>query len=243
MERVGWLDRGTLSPHLFCTVTDHIEEREVVGIITDISESLSSSWANKFEQDNIDDKTPWSAMLQAGSMGQITDSDIIEAFKGRTHYTKAQTKQIWTGTSPLNISLTLSFVAFRNGANEVDRAISFLQQMTSPILKESLIDSYKNVYNETINSIRSGVKPDSATLDTILGYIPNNITLSMFENVYVTEYILMNVDVSDSSILRTKEGDRVAQSVSLSFESVQSLNKEDIVPLARSQIVGQEDLW
>ena len=103
-ERAGWVDIGHMNPWLFCTITDFCDGREVIGKITSISTSQSSDYETKMAQDNIDDKVPWTAILQTGGLGQIVDNALVEAFRGRTHYTKSQTRLVWTGTSPVDIS-------------------------------------------------------------------------------------------------------------------------------------------
>ena len=240
MERVGWIDRGVLSEYLFCTITDHENDREVVGKIANHSEVVTSMWQSRMEQDNMDDKTPWTALLQSGGLGQISDSFLVEAFKGRTHYTKAQTKQIWTGSAPIQLELELEFVALSNPAVEVGQPLPFLQMMVSPQLKPSFIASYTPIINETITSLQSGVAPDPSILNDILGFIPNEVTVTLYEHLFVAQYIITSCSSSDSEMLIHKNGDKIKRTISLSLSSTESLNKDDIVPLTLSQQLGLE---
>jgi len=231
----GWdLSKHALLPELFAVITDICDGSQVTGLITSMSVNMGSQWDSKMSQDNIDDKIPWSAILQTGGLGQVVDLDIIKAFKGRTHFTKDQTRQIWVGTSPIAIEMELEFVAHENPLQEVSGAVALLQRMSLPTIKESLVDSYQTVINETINSIRSGQTPDLATLNTILGYIPTEITVSVFDDLFDSKYLITDVSYSDSEMLRgSQKGEdtksNLKQSVSVSFISTTSLNKQDVI--------------
>ena len=225
----GWdIENTTLSPHLFAIFTDICNGGQVNGLLTSINVGIGSEWDSKMSQDNIDDKVSWSSILQTGGLGQVVDADIIKAFKGRTHFTKDQTRQIWTGTSPVDINIEVAFVAITNPLQEVASAIALLQRMTSPTIKDSLVDSYKDVLNATINGIRDGKAPQPSELNNILGFIPSEITISVLDELFDAKYILMSVDYSDGDILRNKDGVMMAANVSLQFKSTTSLNKADI---------------
>jgi len=237
-QRSGWVDTGHLNDWLFCTITDFCDNIEVVGKIISISTSQSSQWTTKMEQDNVDDKLPWTAILQTGGLGQIVSSDLIEAFRGRTHYTKSQTRLVWTGTSPVDIQLEVEFLAIKNPDLEVGTPIQWLRKMVAPELKESLIDSYKDVISSTVSNISAGIKPDINELDNILGYTPHPITLSIFEYVFATDYYMTSISISDSEMLIIKDGHSIKQVASMSFMSIDALNKTDIAPISAPDIMN-----
>jgi len=241
-RRSGWVDTGHLNDWLFCTITDFCGNIEVVGKIISMSTSQSSQWTTKMEQDNIDDKLPWTAILQTGGLGQIVSSDLVEAFKGRTHYTKSQTRLVWTGTAPIDIQLEVEFLAIKDPDLEVGTPIQWLRKMVAPELKESLIDSYKDIISSTISGISAGVKPDIGELDNILGYVPHPITLSIFDYVFATEYYMTSIDVSDSEMLIIKDGHSIKQVASMSFMSVDALNKTDILPYSASSMMSSDGI-
>jgi len=242
-QRSGWTDTGHLNDWLFCTITDFCDNREVVGKIISMSTSQSSQWTTKMEQDNVDDKLPWTAILQTGGLGQIVASDLVEAFKGRTHYTKSQTRLVWTGTAPVDIQLEVEFLAIKDPDLEVGTPIQWLRKMVAPQLKESLIDSYKDVISSTISNISAGVKPDIDKLDDILGYTPHPITLSIFEYVFLTEYYMTSISVSDSEMLIVKDGYSIKQIASMSFMSVDALNKTNILPYSAPYMMDNEGVY
>ena len=235
-NRFGWVNSGDVANFLFCSITDFCLGVEVIGKVVSVSESLTSQWDTKMAQDNLDDKLPFSHILQSGGLGDIVDSDIIKAFKGRTHYTKSQTQLVWVGTAPVNISLELEFMAINDTALEVEIPIQMLKKMVVPELKENLIGTYKDAISDTISAISNGTKPDENTLDSIMGYVPNFVSVSIFEHVYdiETNYILTDVSYSDGDMLRYKNGDRTRQVVSLTFQTEKSVNKTDIIGLSYS---------
>jgi len=227
----GWdLSKTNKAKELFVVITDSCDKTKVIGLIESWGVTVNSSWEAKMAQDNIDEKMPFTSILQTGGLGQVVDSELVEAFKGRTHFTKAQTRQIWTAIAPLSFTLEVSFVAIQSPVNEVIGAIQLLQRMASPVIKEDLIDSYKTVLQETINGIRSGTVPDAGTLNTILGYIPNELTVDLFDKYYSNvKYILTDVSFTDADMLLHHESrTSIKQNVSLSFTSTTSVNKEDI---------------
>ena len=226
--KVGWVDQGDLNKELFAEITDKCLGYTVVGYLASLDVSHSASWESKMAQDNIDDKIPWTAILQTGGLGQVLDSDIVEAFKGRTHFTKSQTRQVWTDTAPLNVSMTLLFIAFKDAKQEVELPTVILEKMISSEIKESLTDSYKNVINETINSIQAGEIPSLESIDDILGYIPNELNIYPLDRKYKARWIINDVSYSDSEVLIDGYGSKVIREVTLGITSTTSLNKSDI---------------
>lgn len=243
INRFGWLDIGYLNESLFCTITDYCNGLEVIGKLTSISHGVDSDWSPEMAQDNIDDKVPFMAYLQTGAGAEITDATIIDAFKGRTAYTKQQSELVWKGTSPINVSLTLEFMALRNTALEVENAITALMKMVLPVIKPSIIAEFKDVISATISAISNGGTSgeDFSQLDNILGYIPNKVVVSCLTDKYSTEWYLASVNVSDSEIIRHKNGDMIRQSVDLELVSVSGLSKEDITWLTPSDINENEE--
>lgn len=92
--------------------------------------SLSSAWAAPFEGDHL------------GNAGVVDKgAQIYQTVYGETFKTQFNSNNIWEGTEPPEVTLSLYFHAYSDAKKEVNDPISYLMQMASPELKEGSIDS------------------------------------------------------------------------------------------------------
>ena len=121
--------------------------------ITDANMELTANWQSPFEHSGIETKAPIiTAMLQsgtlqnyaeaalgkastreqAGSLNSLTDrlrtelSSTAAAAQGRTGMTKLNSTQIFTGSAPIKLPMTLHFRAFKDPDKEVQQPLDQL---------------------------------------------------------------------------------------------------------------------
>lgn len=231
-KKYGWTDYRGMSPYLFAHITDTKTNETVIGLMTSKSISVNSEYMSKFEEDNADEKLPFTAILQTGGIEKVTGLDFASVFEGRTHYTKQQSLQVWTSISPLEISLEVAFRATKDAFTEVTLPIQKLRQFLSPILKESLTEAHKKQIEETIK--KKDKKGITEYLEGVLGHVPNRIALGFLGNFFNEKYRLLSVSESVDKVRIDKFGNQVYQTVSLEFRSDRSLNKEDYFTTPKS---------
>lgn len=124
----------------------------VVAPLTEGTIELTANWQSPFEQSGADSKAPAiTAMAQLGTLqsyaetflGKGSDTgalarlrqqltEVSEAAQGRTGATKLNTTQVFTGSAPVKIPVTLIFRAFDNPAAEVTAPLDQLARWTLP---------------------------------------------------------------------------------------------------------------
>lgn len=136
-----------LSPHLLASLSavdrrgnPLTPEVSVVGPITDAAIEIAANWQSPFEQSGVENKAPFiTALLQSGGAEALLQfiparfrqgdgtlaslSREIEEFsragENRSGMTKLNSTQIYSGSPPLKITLTMHFRAFDNPGVEV----------------------------------------------------------------------------------------------------------------------------
>lgn len=122
----------------------------VVAPPTDANIELSANWQSPFEQSGTENKIPAiSAMLQSGTLQSYAETlfgkgaddgikarlsqEIVEFSKngqGRSGMTKLNSTQLFTGSPPVKITMTLHFRAFDNPTSEVSAPTNQLARWT-----------------------------------------------------------------------------------------------------------------
>lgn len=116
------------------------DEPSVVAPITDANIEVAANWQSPFEQSGVENKAPFiTALLQSGGAesllqlvparfregdGAIANlsrevAEFSRAGENRSGMTKLNSTQIYSGSPPLKITLTMHFRAFDNPATEV----------------------------------------------------------------------------------------------------------------------------
>jgi hypothetical protein len=141
---------------------------------TDGNIELTANWQSPFEHMGVEAKAPIiTAMLQSGtlqsfaeglfgkanpndksSIAGIVKTGIVNFSKdgqGRTGMTKLNSTQIFTGSAPIKLPMTLHFRAFKNPAKEVQEP---LDQLAKWVLAQELAPDGNIV--SAINKLKSG---------------------------------------------------------------------------------------
>lgn len=124
-----------------------VDDTTVVAPITDANLDMTANWQSPFEQAGADSKAPaiMSLLQQGGLESYVTTilgkgnpngglgaqiSQIVTDFsrqaQGRTGMTKLNSTQIFTGSPPIKLPMTLHFRAFKNPKAEVQDPIDQL---------------------------------------------------------------------------------------------------------------------
>ncbi|MGW8169643.1 MAG: hypothetical protein ACWGHH_06530 [Sulfurovaceae bacterium] len=233
---LGWQESG-LYKGLFATLYSRDEPNiQVRGKVVSCSISDNQNWESPFEE--FDDKGMFGtngvgkfvAWLQSGGANTTFDSnkhkDLLEKFAQKTLVTKMQSLQIWSGSQPRVISMTLNFHAFRDANREVTMPVAALQRMALPSLKENGLEEAKKAFQEIKNA------DDKQGILNAITQIPSKtppiITCEYLGKSYNDGYIIDTVDVSWDKAQLDSRGNFIDQDVQISLKSRYSLSQENI---------------
>lgn len=216
---------------------------EVHAPITDGTSEMSMAWSSPFEGSGAESKAPMiTAMLQSGSLapilnavgnnqflagiasnlgldlkgGTLTAAEALLKSAGRTGITKLNSTQIFTGNSPVKLSLTLHFRALVNPITEVRDPILQLEEWALPQLlaTNSLL----------AGSLKYGDK--QGIMETLLPSLaPQIIGMKYGDSTY--EPMVISSISKPFTNPRSEKGVIVSQSIQISLETLTSIDRRD----------------
>lgn len=162
----------------------------------------------------------------AAAVGELTGaSDVlkqaetsISGLKGRSNFTKLNSRQIYTSSSSVRISATLVFQAWANAKAEVEDAINLLQQWASPakLSEQSLLVAGVS------EGISEGMFPS---------IIPPLVQLQYGGKLY-KPMVIESVSAPITAPMNAN-GDRIAVRAQVTFLSLNAWDKADILNTRR----------
>lgn len=162
----------------------------------------------------------------AAAVGELTGaSDVlkqaetsISGLKGRSNFTKLNSRQIYTSSSSVRISATLVFQAWANAKAEVEDAINLLQQWASPakLSEQSLLVAGVS------EGISEGMFPS---------IIPPLVQLQYGGKLY-RPMVIESVSAPITAPMNAN-GDRIAVRAQVTFLSLNAWDKADILNTRR----------
>lgn len=147
MKRYGCSDNDGVSPFLKVAVTTEDGSLQVMGYIGDgAAWSMVSSWESPFENSNLGSVAGLSTAAAAAQSFDFSSLGMPEFMQnalgleaganlqGVTSISTLNSMMVWQGARPPAISLPVHFVARQDAMQEVQGALSALNQMISPEL-------------------------------------------------------------------------------------------------------------
>lgn len=193
-QKFGVINDSTTSDFLKAYISQNTDEGSVLVIAyiaEGTTEQLQSQWESPFEADSVG-----SVLEKAGG--------LLQAATGRTSKTKLNSQQVWQGTLPVALSLTLQFRAYSDALNEVDMAIAHLKAMASPEVNEA----------------------------TPSGRIPQSVELSLGRRLIYSDMRIESVNVPWDGP-KTSEGYLSSAEVTIEIQPLQMLNASEILTTHR----------
>lgn len=222
------------------TYTPDEKEPCVAALFEDAEFSIESQYTTPFETSNPEGRMPnLMGMIQSGQMASagysffnkgekdnaMANSDILhsgleqlEKLKGRSNFTKINSRQIFTSTSSLHITGTIVFQAWQDAKTEVEQALERLQQWALPVelSKTSLL----------VNLVNEGFS--EALFPSI---IPPLVMLQYGGKIY-NPLVIESISAPITAPM-TPDGSRIAIKAQITFLSLMAWDKQDIINLNR----------
>jgi len=230
---VGWTNTGSLSPHLFATITDTESMDMVTGRIKSYSVSNENTWENVFEGMDADSMNPYlSGVIQSGDLSKTVGWESLQALQGKTLVTEAQSLQIWRGIQPQSISLELEFKAFHDAYKEVELPIQYLTKMQAPSLSQNKVAMLEEAKDKALEKLGLKTKEEAEALlgkrDGILGDVPSFVTVDFLGKRFSVDYVIESIS-EDIDIVRVDaNGNRVKQVVNITLGSRSGVVKDRV---------------
>jgi len=233
----GWdIESSGFNQNLFVTIypkpkqdsnipiPNNLKDIHIVGKLVSDDESNNVNWESSLENMNAENKfSTTSALLQTGLYEKAIFGDESKKFAGRTLINKQQSIQVFKGVEPMNLNLTIEFVALRDAYREVELPLQYLYKFQAPILGDGLL-------NNAISQVKE-LFSDSKKSETLklAGYIPFDLVIDYAGKRFNSVYVLTSVSTSRDKIRVTKDGHTIKRQVSLSFKSKKALERDDFV--------------
>lgn len=218
-------------------------DKQVVGIFIDGEIQYESQYQSPFENANPEQRMPTlMGMLQSGeflslgaSLGLINKSDdpatsfaarmvqkvgdkigeVLESVKGRSNFTKLNSTQIYVSSSPVKITGSIFFTAWRDARTEVDEQVAKLARWSlSPFLYEhSLAQSF---LDQTDKSAR--------------GIFPSRVPPFVAVSYGGKSYVPMRLETVSHPLVvpMTEDGSMLAVTVSVTFSSLAAWDASNV---------------
>lgn len=233
-QRVGYLpDSGEVPPEYLVEIKSHRERRIVVGILQgNVQQRVESHWAPFI---------PTSISANIDSVVQAITSGKYSLL------TRAATRRMWRGTTPLEISFNLRFEAIENAWREVVTPCKVLQKMSLPGETQSI----KNLQGFSIKDtaglpILLPPGPTPFTYEDVLNFTTNEGTRKERENKVVEGLgggdiievkigkfqvfynVIMKTPTVEFHNKPTKEGHPISADVNLRIETYETLTTDQL---------------
>lgn len=227
MDVYGWEDNRGLNNNLFAEISvkggGALSNKVVKGKIVSYSVSSSNTWESALEGKSADSSFGMtSAILQTGIAEALLTNGNPQ-YAGKTLVSMESSIQVWRGAEPLQVSLTIEFVAFKNAYEEVELPIQYLHRFISPLLK-------RGTFIQTLELSKEALAGGKLKNVDSFGTVPFDINLDFMKNRFSALYVLESVNEDVDGVKIDKNGNRIRQAVSLSFKSKRAIldTKDDI---------------
>lgn len=201
---------------------EDLKDVMIVGKIISDDESLSVSWESALEGNSVDSNlSTTSALMQTGMFSRLFN--IGGEYEGKTFISEYESIQVFRGTEPLTLNITLEFVAINDAYKEVELPIQYLYKMATPQLKEGITESVISVAKDLFTK-----KENLQSISKYFGEVPNMVTLDYLGRRFDSKYVLESISTSRDEMKLTKEGYSIKREVNLSFKSLKAINRDEI---------------
>jgi hypothetical protein len=198
---------------------------------------LTGNWQSAFEQSGAEAKAPTiMAMLQTGQLQSYVEvllgkgndetmtgrislalTEISQSGAGRTGMTKLNSTQIFTGSAPVKISMTLAFRAFDDPASEVTQPVD---QLCRWVLAKEL--AMNSSLAQGIQNFRDG----QGVLKWLLPSVAPQLLALRFAGYTFSPMVLESVS-RDLTGPRSAQGSSINSSVQITLASLTALDQGD----------------
>ncbi len=215
-------------------------EPTVAMLFEDAEFAIESQYSTPFESSNPEGRMPnLMGMIQSGQMASAGYSFFnggkekeegasdgyldkalqeLQGLKGRSNFTKLNSRQIFTSTSSVRITATIVFHAWSNANAEVEQALSKLQQWALPVAlsKQSLLVQLSS------EGFSEALFPS---------IIPPLVMLQYGGKTY-NPLVIESISAPITAPM-TKNGDRIAVKAQITLLSLMAWDMQDVVNLNR----------
>lgn len=199
-----------IPPQYIVTIYSKKLGGQIRGVIQDgVSKSVESSWK------------PVGGLPGMGAITELANKVVQSVTMGRVSaFNKITSRRMWTGTTPLNLRLTLKFVAEKSAKREVVEPVAKLEALTLPSLRIGGFLAPPGPSPFMINKSTGVVKKiTEGGSDLIKIYVG---TFLYFNNV-----VLRSID-STFNPQFTADGYPISAVVNVNFETYEVITKEDL---------------
>ena len=218
------------------------KEVSVVAPISDVNFDMSQNWQSPFENTGAENKAPaLMAIIQSGQLGASIaalqgaasgiginadvakgalekSKDVAKKLEGKTGMTKLNSTQVFSGSPPAKIMMTVHFRALQNPALEVDKPYMMLLGWSVP--EKLADDSY-------INNVINGATEKQDFLDTMFpSKAPSLIGFSYQGNTFMPMVIESFSNPMDGQSGVT--GQSLHKTVQITISTLSALDNTDI---------------
>jgi len=239
MTIYGWdIESSGFNENLFVTIypkpnqdskipiPDDLKDIHIVGKLVSDDESNNVNWESSLENMNAENKfSTTSALLQTGMLEKLIFGENKGQLSGRTYVSKQQSIQIFKGVEPMNLNLTIEFVALRDTYKEVEAPLQYLYKFQAPVLGDGIV----NTMTTSLMDIFKNNKISTSEKMSYFGYIPFDLVIDYAGKRFNSVYVLTSVSTSRDKIRVTKDGHTIKRQVSLSFKSKKALERDDFI--------------
>lgn len=228
------------------TYTPDTNEPIVAALLEDAELSIESQYSTPFENSNPEGRMPnLMGMIQSGNasiamydflaagknvngfVGGVLDAtgakdalqagaEQLEGLKGRSNFTKINSRQIFTSSNSIRITGTLVFQAWADAKNEVDAAIAKLEEWT--VAKE--LSGKSLLVGAVTEGITEGLFPS---------IIPPFVQFQYGGKVYLP-LVIENISTPIVAPMNP-DGSRIAVKAQITLLSLTAWDRNDIIKL------------
>lgn len=189
----------------------------------DLEFTISSDWEEPFK--DLLNSLPSAA--QAGAA-------LLAPAVGASLYTKAGTTRTWSGSSPLSLSLALSFFAYENALQEVVAQVARLQAMAAPGLGAA--GTFVPPGPPPIGTLLKSIPGIGESLSAAFGIGGEHISLHIGDGFFTLHDIIVKEVQARfvNKMSRKKSGNPsrpLVATANVTIESAQTLTKGEILAL------------
>jgi len=233
-KRFGYVpDSKPVAPEYLVRITSYRNRTTVVGVLQeDIAMRVESRWEYLVP----------SALLDNANR-------LIQAVSG----TKATSRRVWQGSSPLQLSLNLKFEAVNNAFDEVVQPCKVLQAITLPSNREyegawsweasvpQVFNKEKDIAKKVLGALLSPPGPtpfttkglftrdDTRSIDEIVGDLKGGDIIKVDLGRFLSFWNVIVKEVSPVFHSRfTTSGDPISADVNIVFESYEMMTVESL---------------
>lgn len=218
-------DESKFNKNFFAFITSTIHDNVVARLPEEVPITISSEW-----------EAPIAGAF-SGLRGKIADFTLRET-TGVTLKNQLFTSQIWSGSSPIEMTIPLEFYADRDPLREVLLPIIALSKMALPRYNNTeLTDKANRSIQKAIDELGITAKnlelkpltaPGPLIFDAETSEVKSDeITIQLGEFLLFKRVIITNVDMNFNTRDLVKEGKPLRASCEVTFRTIQSLTGED----------------